>query len=150
MCFFFPQMRCLFRLPSLPWMFCHRYPHPAFLSVSTSKAFIIISPHRTESKTALDSGFRTAWIPDSRHWNLDSGFQSMLGLRIPWTVFRIPKPRIPQENFPRFWITPAKISWIPEYGFPYMGRMGRIVANSFLKPSHSDQKNSPKKWNFFW
>ena len=38
-------------------------------------------------------------IPDSRYlslcqWNLDSGFQSLVGFRIPCAVFRIPKPRI--------------------------------------------------------
>ena len=39
-------------------------------------------------------------------WNLDSGFQSLEGFRISWTLFRIP---------------PAKISPIPESGFPYTG-----------------------------
>ena len=28
-------------------------------------------------------------------WNLDSGYQSLVGFRIPWVVFRIAKPRIP-------------------------------------------------------
>ena len=43
------------------------------------------------------------WIPDSRYWildrwNLDSGFQSLVELRIPWAVFRIPKSRIPDST----------------------------------------------------
>ena len=28
-------------------------------------------------------------------WDLDSGFQSLVGFRIPCAVFRIPKPRVP-------------------------------------------------------
>ena len=42
---------------------------------------------RRESKTVLDSGFHAE----------DSGFQSLVGFRIPWPVFRIPKPRIPDH-----------------------------------------------------
>ena len=45
------------------------------------------SSHIRESKTVLDSGF---WIPHSVfriqglcQWNLDSGFQSLIGFRIP-------------------------------------------------------------------
>ena len=55
----------------------------------------------------LDS---TPWIPDSRYWipdlfqwNLDSGFQLLVGFRIPWAVLRILRPRIPdstRKNFP--------------------------------------------------
>lgn len=45
---------------------------------------------------------------------MDSEFQSLAGFRIPRAGFRIPKPgfRIPKP----------KNSWIPESGFPYMGR----------------------------
>ena len=79
-----------------------------------------LSPHVRESKTswdswfhAVDSGFQ---VLDSSlgQWNLDSGFQSLVGFRIPWAVFRIPLAvfRIPQ----------AKISHIPESGFLNMGR----------------------------
>ena len=63
----------------------------------------------------LDS---TMWIPDSRfqlldssliQWNLDSGFQSLVGFQIHWDAFWIPKHRIldsTSENFPdsRIWI----------------------------------------------
>ena len=42
---------------------------------------------RRESKTVLDSGFHAE----------DSGFQSLVGFRIPWPVFRIPKPWIPDH-----------------------------------------------------
>ena len=101
MCFFFPQMCCLFRLPSLPCMFCHRYPHPAFLSVSTSKAFIIISLHRRESKTAMDSGFRTAWIPDSWHWNLERGFRVPIVSGIPDSLSCTPNSKA-QDSTSKF------------------------------------------------
>ena len=52
-----------------------------------------LSPHVRESKTSWDSGFQ---VLDSSlgQWNLDSGFQSLVGFRIPWAVFRIPKHRI--------------------------------------------------------
>ena len=43
------------------------------------------------------------WIPDLFQWNLDSGFELLVGFRIPTPVFRIPRPRIPDstsKNFP--------------------------------------------------
>ena len=66
------------------------------------------SPHVSESKTVLDSGFHVMdsgfQVLDSSlcQWNLVSGFQSLVGFRIPLA------------NFPRFWIPQAKISWILE------------------------------------
>ena len=77
-------------------------------------------PHVRESKTVLDSGFHTVdfgfQVLDSSicQWNLKSGFQSLVGFRILWAVFLIPKPRIPDST--------AKIARIPECGFLYMGR----------------------------
>ena len=47
---------------------------------------------------------------------LDSGFQSLVGFRIPCAGFRIPR---------------AKNSWIPEGGFPYMGRFIFLLPWSF-------------------
>ena len=109
MCFFFSQMCCLFRLPSMPCMFCHRYPHPAFLSISTSKAFIItgISPHGRESNTAVDSGFCTAWILDSRQWNLELGFRVPIVSGIPDSLSCIPDSKA-QDS-------PSKFSQILDY-----------------------------------
>ena len=45
-----------------------------------------------ESKTVLDSRFQ---VLNSRlcQWNLDAGFQWLVGFRIPWAVFRILNPR---------------------------------------------------------
>ena len=67
-------------------------------------------PHvREQYRTVLDSGFHAV---DSRfqvldsslsHVNLDSGFQLLLGFRIPIAVFPIPKLRIPDSI--------SKISW---------------------------------------
>ena len=74
----------------------------------------------------MDSGFQ---VLDSSfcHWNLDSGFQFLVGFRIPWPVFRIPKPRIPDSTNKflsdyGFRIPQAKVSQIRESGFPYMGK----------------------------
>jgi len=46
-------------------------------------------------------------IPGTRfwilsQWDLDSGFQSLKGFRIPWVVFRIPKSRIPDPTNKNF------------------------------------------------
>ena len=65
--------------------------------------------HKRESRTVLDCGLHTVdsgfQVLDSSicQWNLDSGFQSLVGFRIPWAVVQIPKPRIPDsmsKNFP--------------------------------------------------
>ena len=52
------------------------------------------SPHVRASTTVLESGFQ---VLDSNlcQWNLESGFQLLVGFRTPWAAFRIPKPRIP-------------------------------------------------------
>ena len=55
-----------------------------------------------------DTGF---WI--LCQWNLDSGFQSLVGFRIP------------PAKFPRFRIPHAKTSQITESEFPYMRRRQR-------------------------
>ena len=46
------------------------------------------------------------WIPDLFQWNLDSGFELLVGFRIPTPVFRIPRPRSPDST--------SKISKIPD------------------------------------
>ena len=57
-------------------------------------------PMSRESKTVLDSGPHAVdcgfHVLDSSlcQWKLDSGFRSLVGFRIPWAVFWIPKPRI--------------------------------------------------------
>ena len=70
----------------------------------------------------LDSGFHTMdsrfqWLDSNLcQWKLDSGFLEL------YSGFQNPGFRIPQANFPRFWIPQAKISCIPESGFPYIRR----------------------------
>ena len=65
-------------------------------------------PHVRESKTGLDSGFQVVdsgfQVLDSSfcQWNLDSEFQSLVGFQIPWAVFWIPKPRIPDSTIKIF------------------------------------------------
>ena len=64
----------------------------------------LITRHALHSLMIMLSALlqRLAWlaefqVPDSSlcQWNLDSGFQSLVALRTPTAVFRIPKPRIP-------------------------------------------------------
>ena len=60
-------------------------------------------------------------------WNLDYGFQSLVGFRIPqgavYSGIQCPGFRIP----------PVKIPVIPESGFPYMGReIAKLHLRSFL------------------
>ena len=49
----------------------------------------------------MDSGSQ---VLDSSlcQWNLDSEFQSLVEFRIPWAVFWIPKPRIPDSTSKNF------------------------------------------------
>ena len=53
---------------------------------------------------------------------LDSGSQNLRdsGFLELYSGFQNPGFRIPQANFRRFWIPQAKISCIPESGFPYL------------------------------
>ena len=62
-----------------------------------------------ESRTVVDSGLHAVdsgfQVLDSSifQWNLDSGFQSLMGFRIPQAVFRILKPSISTGKiFPNF------------------------------------------------
>ena len=41
----------------------------------------------------MDSGFQTLDSSVFFKWNLDSGFQSLVGFRILWAVFRQPRPQ---------------------------------------------------------
>ena len=58
----------------------------------------------------MDSGFQVLDFSLCQ-WNLDSGFQSLVGFRVPCAVFRIPQekiPRIPGSTSKQF---PAKNSF---------------------------------------
>ena len=70
----------------------------------------------------MDSGFR---VLDSGliQWNLDSRFHSLVGFRIPWAVFWIPRAkfsRIPdstRRNFLRF-RNPDSLTWVETVADP--------------------------------
>ena len=85
--------------------------------------FLMFAPCR-ESRTVLDSGFRNM---DSGlcQQNLDSGFQSLVGFRIPWAVFRIQKPRIRDTTskilLDSGFLKQNWISRISDSGFPCRG-----------------------------
>jgi len=67
-------------------------------------------PHWQPPPWFLDS---RNWIPASFSGTLVSIFQLLVGFRIPWSVFRIPKPRMSDST--------SKISRNPD--FPFMGRL---------------------------
>ena len=63
-----------------------------------------ILPQGRESRTVLDSGFRTLWIPDSGILELYSGFQN-LGFQIPLAKYsRIPDSTSVNFLDSRIWI----------------------------------------------
>ena len=101
---------------------------PALTFFKGLQCHSLIPPHVREFKAVLDSGFHTLGSgfqvlgSSLFQWNLDSGFQSLVGIRIPWNVFWIPKPRIPNSTsqiFPVFRIQQSKISQIRESWLPY-------------------------------
>ena len=57
------------------------------------------SPLERESKTFLNSRFHPL---DPGFKKVDSRFQSVVRFRIPWFVFRIPKPKIPGSTNKHF------------------------------------------------
>ena len=56
---------------------------------------------KTYPSLLIFSTYSTPWIPDCQ-WNVDFGFRSLPGFWIPWAVFRIPKPRIPDSTSKNF------------------------------------------------
>ena len=62
-------------------------------------------------------------------WNLDSGFQSLVGVRIRWAVFRIPKAKIPgcTSKISGSWIPNAKFPRLRDPKLPYKGRKESIT-----------------------
>ena len=64
-------------------------------------------------------------------WNLDSGFQSFVGFRIPWAVFQISKPRMSDST--------SKI--FPESGFHKQKFHGFRIW--FLLSRHRNKKSKP-------
>ena len=92
----------------------------------------IVSPHVRESKTVLDSGFHAVdsgfQLLVSRSYTVELGFRIPIVRGIPDSDSCIPDSKAQdsgfhKQKFPRFRILHAKISRIPESGFPYMGRI---------------------------
>jgi len=86
----------------------------------------------------LGTGFRILC-----QWNLDSGFQALVGFRIPWTAFRIPKPRILGAAAKIFWIPELTSKTVPNSRFPY-NYMGRILIRIF-RPR---EEGSASDWSY--
>ena len=91
-----------------------------------------------ESKRVLDSGFHAvdsgfqALDSSLCQWNLDSGFQSLVGLRIPWAAFRIPTLRILDSTSKMF----------PDSGF-HKQRLPR-----FQNPLHWTSRMTENTWQW--
>ena len=78
-------------------------------------------------------------------WNLESsGFQMLVGFRIPWAVFRFPRPRIsiPQAKVFTFRIPQAKI--VPDSGIRYPLH-GANEINFFHSSQQWEQVFGPKR-----
>ena len=73
----------------------------------------LLSHHVRKSKIFLDSGLHSAGsgfqalYSSLCQWNLDSGFQCLVpvGFQIPWAVFQIPTPKIPNSTSEIFPVT---------------------------------------------
>ena len=96
--------------------------------------------HVRESNTVLDSGFQVLDFSLCK-WNLDSRLQSLVGFRITWAVFRIPKPRIPDSTSKNFTHSAFHEQQFSGIGFPlHMVNSRQIIGtkkvpckeNSFL------------------
>ena len=81
----------------------------ALFALPSTSTMSLVSSHVRESRTVLDSGFHAVdsgfQLLDSLdlcQWNLDSGFQLLVGFRIPTAVFRIPWLRIPDSTSKNF------------------------------------------------
>ena len=96
--------------------------------------------------TVLDSGFHA----------VDSGLQSLVGFRIPWAVFRIPEPVIPDSTdknsrilkFKR--IQDSLECWIPRCGFRIPGTGLRIPCQWNLDSGFQSLVGFRIPWAVFW
>ena len=92
------------------------------------------------NEVVLDSGLHAmdSWfqVLDSSlcQWNLDSGLvQSLKWFRIPWAIFRTPKPRIPDSTSKNF----------PNSGIPILLHEATFTINKFL---HFSQFKNSSRW----
>ena len=99
-----------------------------------------------ESKTVLDSGFHAVdsgfQLLGSRSYTVELGFRIPIVSGIPDSHSCIPDSKAQdsgfyKQKFPRFRILRAKISRIPESGFPYMGEvMTSLLYSICVTESH--------------
>ena len=84
---------------------------------------------KTYPSLLIFSTYSTPWIPDCQ-WDVDFGFRSLPGFRIPWAVFRIPKPRIPDSTSKNF---PNSLSWsYTNWIFSWMSAIIGVDCFSFM------------------
>ena len=76
----------------------------------------------------MDSGFH---LLDSRSfkWKLDSGFELLVGFRIPTPVFRIPRPRIPDSTSENFQDSGFQMQTFPGFRNPDAFTWGEPVVS---------------------
>ena len=115
-------------------------------------------PMYGESNTVLDSGFQVL-----DQWNLDSGFQSLVGFRILWAVFRYSPYLGRGEGWGSLWSVPFKtgstgafhstqnsgkfgwyIKWNRQFRFGATGIFGISFEGSPLRPIWSFWLVGPK------
>ena len=102
-------------------------------------------PHVKECVT-VNSGFHSVdyWILCQT--NLDSQVQSLVGFQIPWTVFWIPKARVPDSTSKTFLDFTTRIL---EPGFPYKGWILDSVFLTSTKQFRQDQAVKAPSRNLF-
>ena len=78
------------------------------------------------------------WIPDSRQWIPDSlsvelrfWIPIVTGFRIPWAVFRIPKPKIPDSGI-----------LVPLHGVSFDSESNNIQQSSFFQSVSSKYEST--------
>ena len=85
----------------------------------------------------METGFSFERVAQSNlEWifrKLDSGFQSLVGFRIPSAGFRIPKPRIPDSTSKKFLDSGIRIPLHGAIVIPVIAnKTSQKVANQFL------------------
>ena len=94
--------------------------------------------HVRWSKTVFDSWFHAVnsgfWIPCQ--FNLDYRFQSLAEFRIPWAIFRIPKPRIP-DSTKKFLIPDSTNKYVLDSGIRFASLEANIgIILRFWETAH--------------
>ena len=110
------------------WYTCRRRVYPLFGFYRSLIGFLACE--RKSGFHAVDSGFQV----------MDAGFQTLVGFRIPWAIFWIPKPkiRIPQAKFSRipyhgarssvvYYWTDSRQHWIDSFLYTMIRKEKRTI-----------------------